>query len=105
MGKWSVKVYFRGYNDEVRDKYASCFLCRTTEDSAPGEQTTFASQIFMDFGNSNDKSKRRVYSHPKGTVMGGGGALLHALHHQHSGERIQSRLGSCFTSSQVTVFE
>ncbi len=60
--KWSLRVYFRGYNEEVRDKYASCFLNRTAEGSATEENRTFGRQIFMDFGNICDEPKPKVYS-------------------------------------------
>ncbi len=60
--KWSLRVYFRGDSEEVRDKYASCFLQRTTKGSAKEERRTFGTQIFMDFGNDSDESKPKVYS-------------------------------------------
>ncbi len=61
MGKWSVKVYFRGYHAEVRDKYASCYLYRRSEDSAGSEPSKFGRQIFLDFGNSRVEHKEKLY--------------------------------------------
>ncbi len=61
-GEWFLRVYFRGHNYEIQDKYVSCFLYRTTGYSDTEEHTTFDKQIFMDLGNSKDKSNREVHT-------------------------------------------